>query len=94
MSRVVVDTHVAVWSLVDRSLLSAPATAILVAADAMGEIIVSAITLIELTYLTEKGRLRESSVRSSCDICKRKSMAHTRLSARRLTITPTNAENW
>jgi hypothetical protein len=36
MSRVVVDTHVAVWSLVDRSLLSAPATAILVAAGQAG----------------------------------------------------------
>ncbi len=47
----------AVWSLVNRALLSAAATAELMAADATGEIIISAITLIELTYLTEKGRL-------------------------------------
>lgn len=70
MSRVMVDTHVAVWSLVDRSLLSGPATAILVAADAMGEIVISAITLIELTYLTEKGRLAPevlSTVQSAID---------------------------
>jgi PIN domain nuclease of toxin-antitoxin system len=57
MSNVVVDTHVAVWALTDRSQLSATATAALTVADARGEIIVSAITLIELTYLTEKGRL-------------------------------------
>ena len=58
MSRVVVvDTHIAVWALADRSQLSAPSTAALTAADANGDIIVSAITLIELTYLTEKGRL-------------------------------------
>ena len=57
MSRVAVDTHVAVWALTDRSQLSASATAALNAADMSGEIIISAITLIELTYLTEKGRL-------------------------------------
>lgn len=57
MSRVVVDTHVAVWALTNRRLLSAAATAALTAADTNGEIIISAITLIELTYLTEKGRL-------------------------------------
>ena len=57
MSRVVVDTHIAVWSLVNRRLSSAPATAELDAADATGEIVISAITLIELIYLTEKGKL-------------------------------------
>lgn len=70
MSRVVVDTHVAVWSLVDRSLLSASAIAVLIAADATGEIIISPITLIELTYLTEKGRLVPdvlSTVQSAID---------------------------
>ncbi|MGH9898476.1 MAG: hypothetical protein ACRD63_09050 [Pyrinomonadaceae bacterium] len=47
----------AVWSLVNRALLSAAATTELMAADATGETIISAIILIELTYLTEKGRL-------------------------------------
>lgn len=70
MSRVVVDTHIAVWALTKRSLLSAAAIAALTAADANGEIVVSAITLIELTYLTEKGRIAatvSTTVRSAID---------------------------
>lgn len=70
MSRAVVDTHVAVWALTDRSQLSVTATAALTAADASGEIIISAITLIELTYLTEKGRLSSTvltTVQSAID---------------------------
>lgn len=49
MSNIVIDTHVAVWALTDRSQLSASAVAALTAADINGELVVSAITLIELT---------------------------------------------
>ncbi len=57
MSRVVVDTHTAVWFRTERSNLSAQAVTELAAADTTGEILVSAITLVELRYLVEKGRL-------------------------------------
>ncbi len=57
MSSVVVDTHAAVWFRTAPERLSAAATAALDEADANGEIYVSAITLVELRYLVEKGRL-------------------------------------
>lgn len=60
MNRVFVDTHTAVWFRTERSKLSAHAATELAAADATGEILVSAITLVELQYLVEKGRLLPS----------------------------------
>jgi PIN domain nuclease of toxin-antitoxin system len=58
MSSVVVDTHTIVWYLANDSRLSQTAMQALDLASASGEpIYVPSICLIELTYLTEKGRL-------------------------------------
>jgi PIN domain nuclease of toxin-antitoxin system len=58
-SSLLADTHAIVWYLSDREQLSAPAREALDAADLSGTIDISSITLIELQYLTEKGRLPE-----------------------------------
>lgn len=57
MSSVVVDTHSVVWFRTNLAALSADAATALNAADTAGEIFVSAITLVELHYLVEKGKL-------------------------------------
>jgi PIN domain nuclease of toxin-antitoxin system len=58
MAAVVADTHTLVWYLVDPGRLSAPALAALEQAGQSGEpVYLSAITLIELRYLIEKGKL-------------------------------------
>jgi PIN domain nuclease of toxin-antitoxin system len=58
MTRVVADTHTLVWYLIDPPRLSEAAAAALDQAIAAGEpIAVSAISLVELIYLVEKGRL-------------------------------------
>jgi PIN domain nuclease of toxin-antitoxin system len=58
MAGVVADTHVLVWYLVDPARLSPAASAALDGAVDLGEAIyVSAISLVELVYLVEKGRL-------------------------------------
>ncbi len=58
MSEVVADTHAIVWFLHFPTRLSRPATAALDAAS-RGRIYISAITLVEIAYLVEKGRLAE-----------------------------------
>lgn len=58
MPGIVTDTHAIVWYLLDDPKLSGPARTAIDAAVAAGErVYVSAITLVELTYLVEKGRL-------------------------------------
>jgi len=58
MPGVVVDTHAIVWYLAGDSRLSATAAELLDSTTAAGQpIYVSAICLIELTYLIEKRRL-------------------------------------
>jgi len=57
MSDALADTHTIVWYLSDLSKLSAPALAALQAAEATGQIFVSTITFVELTYLVEKGKI-------------------------------------
>ena len=58
MPGVVVDTHAILWYLAGDMRLSATALEVLDATTAAGEpIYVPAITLIELSYLIEKGRL-------------------------------------
>ncbi|MCP9493159.1 MAG: type II toxin-antitoxin system VapC family toxin [Pyrinomonadaceae bacterium MAG19_C2-C3] len=57
MSSIVADTHAAVWFRSEPHRLSATATHALDEADANGEIFISAITLVELCYLVEKGRV-------------------------------------
>ena len=57
MSDLVIDTHIIIWALTEPHLLSVDAKAALVAAEANGIILISSVTLIELIYLTEKGKV-------------------------------------
>jgi PIN domain nuclease of toxin-antitoxin system len=58
MATVVVDTHAAVWYLANSPKLSRVAAKALDEASAAGNsILIPSITLVELTYLVEKGRL-------------------------------------
>jgi PIN domain nuclease of toxin-antitoxin system len=57
MSVVVADTHAVVWYLAGSSRLSDTARDTMRDAAANGAILVSAISLIEIVYLTESGRL-------------------------------------
>lgn len=58
MTIYVADTHAVVWYLLDAPELSAPAKAAFEAAAASGDtIFVTTITLVEIIYLAEKGRL-------------------------------------
>jgi PIN domain nuclease of toxin-antitoxin system len=56
------DTHAILWYLSDQSRLSSAARHALELADRSGMIYISSITLIELQYLTEKGRLPEHNL--------------------------------
>ena len=61
MASVVADTHALVWYLVDPARLSPVASAALdEAVDGGGAIFVSAISLVEIVYLVEKGRLPQA----------------------------------
>ncbi len=58
MPSVLADTHAAVWYLLNDPRLSKEACEVFETATAGGEpVFVSAISLVELTYLVEKGRL-------------------------------------
>jgi PIN domain nuclease of toxin-antitoxin system len=57
MSDLVIDTHIIIWALTEPYLLSVDAKVALVAAEANGIILISSVTLIELAYLTEKGKV-------------------------------------
>jgi PIN domain nuclease of toxin-antitoxin system len=58
MSDILADTHTALWSLFEPAKLSAAALPALNATQAAGDrILVSTITLIEVQYLVEKGRI-------------------------------------
>lgn len=54
MNDVLADTHAVVWYLYDPSLLTPAAFAALTAASQTGTIYISAITLVEVNYLTWK----------------------------------------
>jgi PIN domain nuclease of toxin-antitoxin system len=57
----VLDTHAAVWYLQASSKLSAPSLAAIQACLAAGKpVFVSTVTIVELTYLVEKGRFPTS----------------------------------
>ena len=63
MSAVVADTHATIWYLLESHELSQNATAALEAAEAAGDpIYASAISLVEVTYLVEKGKLPEEAL--------------------------------
>lgn len=57
MNDVVIDSHAAIWYFADPTESSAPAEAAIDRAEAIGAIYVSAMTIVELTYLTEKNRI-------------------------------------
>ena len=57
MADIVIDTHVAIWYFADSTQLSKPAETAIDNADANGIIFVSAIIIIELIYLIEKGKI-------------------------------------
>jgi PIN domain nuclease of toxin-antitoxin system len=57
MDDVVIDTHIAIWYFADPAQLSKPAETAIDKAEANGFIFVSVITLVELIYLTEKGKI-------------------------------------
>lgn len=58
MADIVIDTHIAIWYFADAAQLSKPAETAIDQAETGGIIFVSAITIVELIYLTEKGRIR------------------------------------
>ena len=60
MSDLVIDTNIVIWYFAAPQMLSADATLALDNAEASGIIYVSAMTWIELVYLTEKGRIDSS----------------------------------
>src|SRR4051812_19826091 len=58
MSAAVVDTHTAIWYLSGSADLSAAASAAIAAAATAGEpLYVPSISLVEMTYLSERGRI-------------------------------------
>ena len=58
MNAIVLDTHVVVWALLQRNRLSPAALAILETANqSRSTVYVSAISIVEIIYLVEKGRL-------------------------------------
>lgn len=56
MNAVVVDTHTAIWYFLQSPKLSETARKTI---DSASKIYLSSITIIEITYLTEKGRIPE-----------------------------------
>jgi PIN domain nuclease of toxin-antitoxin system len=68
MASVVADTHAAAWYLLDSPKLSAPALRRMTAAVEAGDIIfVPSISVVELLYLHEKGRIPVSEWRLLSD---------------------------
>jgi PIN domain nuclease of toxin-antitoxin system len=63
MSSVVVDTHAIIWSLFQPHKLSAPAQQALSATvDSGAPIYVATITLVEIRYLMEKGKIPSTTL--------------------------------
>lgn len=62
MSGLLADTHAVVWYLLDSPRLSAPAREALERAETAGEpVYVASISLVEVRYLVEHGRLPEAA---------------------------------
>jgi PIN domain nuclease of toxin-antitoxin system len=57
---ILLDTHVVVWLALEPAKLSRPAQAAIRAARLRGELAISAITLLELAWLAENGRVETS----------------------------------
>ncbi|MGD1073523.1 MAG: PIN domain-containing protein [Bryobacteraceae bacterium] len=68
MAAIVADTHAALWYLTDNPRLSVTAARALDEASAAGDpILIPSISLVELTYLIEKGRLPAEARRRLVD---------------------------
>ncbi|MDQ6788727.1 MAG: type II toxin-antitoxin system VapC family toxin [Acidobacteriota bacterium] len=59
MDDVFVDTHIIIWYFSDPSQLSKPAENAIDKAEASGAIFVHSISIVEVTYLIEKGKIRQ-----------------------------------
>jgi PIN domain nuclease of toxin-antitoxin system len=57
MDNIIVDTNIVIWYFTDISKLTKPAEKSLDSAASSGIIYVSSITIVELIYLVEKGKL-------------------------------------
>lgn len=57
MADVVIDTHIVIWYFADPTQFSQLAEKTIDIAELNGTIFISSITLVELIYLTEKGRI-------------------------------------
>lgn len=57
MDSIIIDTHIAIWYFSDLAKLSQPAETAIDKAEANGTIYVSAITIVELIYLSEKNKI-------------------------------------
>jgi PIN domain nuclease of toxin-antitoxin system len=66
MSEVVADRHAILWYIFQTSRLSAAAKVAMIAAESTA-IHVSAITLVEVAYLIDKGRFAEAVLDQSID---------------------------
>jgi PIN domain nuclease of toxin-antitoxin system len=63
VSDIVIDTHVLVWYILDPKQLSQPARDAILQAEQNGDAIyVSAISLVEIRYLEEKGKVAPTSL--------------------------------
>ena len=57
MDDIIIDTHIAIWYFSDPTQLSTLAETAIDNAEISGLIFISAITIVELIYLTEKGKI-------------------------------------
>ena len=69
MAAIVADTHAAIWYLTDNPKLSEAAARALDEASASGDpIFIPSISLVELTYLVEKGRIPSDARKKLVDV--------------------------
>jgi PIN domain nuclease of toxin-antitoxin system len=57
MNDIVIDTHIVIWYFAEPNQLSGSAESAIDKAEANGTIYISAITIVELIYLTEKAKI-------------------------------------
>ncbi len=60
MDDIIVDTHITIWYFADATQLSKPAETAIDNAEVNGNIFVYAITIVELIYLIEKGKIPQA----------------------------------
>jgi len=69
MNRWVTDTHALLWHLYNAKRLSAKVRSIFSEADSgEGQIVIPAIVLVEIIYLSEKGRIDVNAVRQALEL--------------------------